>query len=275
MKARSLLTASILALSLSGFAIAQESTTGSQTNQTTQNQPSTTDQNSTVTQPSTTDTNNTTTTTDQGSSTTTDMNNTAGQNTNTTDPNMANQPATTDQNQNQANQPSTTTDQNATAQNSTTGMSGDIMVGSDDLANGQFWTAYEFMGKTVYSRNNENVGEINDILFTNDGRIVGVVIGVGGFLGLGEKDVLVKLDAIQMTKAENSDQTQLVIDTSKEALEAAPTFDRVAKRYNNDGAGDAGMTGSGTTTTQDPAGSTTGNTGNTTTQPTQDNTQSQ
>jgi sporulation protein YlmC with PRC-barrel domain len=59
------------------------------------------------------------------------------------------------------------------------------------------WRATELMGKNVYGSNNEDIGEIGDILLNKDGRIVGVVLDVGGFLGLGETNVAVPMHALQ------------------------------------------------------------------------------
>ena len=56
------------------------------------------------------------------------------------------------------------------------------------------WRASKLIGLNVYNNNNEKIGDINEILVTSDGKISGVVIGAGGFLGMGEHDVLVKLD---------------------------------------------------------------------------------
>src|SRR5205814_632833 len=64
--------------------------------------------------------------------------------------------------------------------------------------------ASKMIGSTVYSSANENVGDINDIIMDKSGTIRGVVIGVRGFLSLGEKDVLVPLDRIQMSRDENN-----------------------------------------------------------------------
>ena len=50
------------------------------------------------------------------------------------------------------------------------------------------------------------------------------MVGVGGFLGLGEKDVLVPMDRFHITMADGSSY-KLVLDTTKAELEAAPTFD--------------------------------------------------
>jgi hypothetical protein len=51
--------------------------------------------------------------------------------------------------------------------------------------------ASDIRGTRVYGANNENVGDINDILLAQDGDIVALVVGVGGFLGIGQKDVAI------------------------------------------------------------------------------------
>ena len=212
---RNLIVASLLALSIPGFAIAQTTTTQPSVDQPSQTQPATPEttmpDNSTQ-QPMPSDSN----TAQQPAPTTNE--NTAQQPPATTEPSTAEQPAPTDSNKSSAEAPATTT-------------SSSVIVSEADLSGIQAWTANEFIGKTVYTTANENVGEINDLVFGNDGKIVGVVIGVGGFLGIGEKDVLVSLESIRMTKQEGSDVTQLVVDASKETLDNAPGFDRVAKRY--------------------------------------------
>jgi sporulation protein YlmC with PRC-barrel domain len=59
------------------------------------------------------------------------------------------------------------------------------------------WRASKMIGVNVYNNANEKIGDINEILLDPDGKIAGVVIGAGGFLGMGEHDVLVKLDQIK------------------------------------------------------------------------------
>jgi len=56
----------------------------------------------------------------------------------------------------------------------------------------------DLSGTTVYGMNNENIGEINDMLMDRDGRVAAVIIGVGGFLGIGEKDVAVPFQALEI-----------------------------------------------------------------------------
>ena len=51
------------------------------------------------------------------------------------------------------------------------------------------WLARVFLGQAVLNTTGETVGDINDLVFDRGGRISTVVIGVGGFLGMGEKSV--------------------------------------------------------------------------------------
>jgi sporulation protein YlmC with PRC-barrel domain len=59
------------------------------------------------------------------------------------------------------------------------------------------WRASKIVGVNVYNNNNENVGSINDLLMDKSGSIKAVVIGVGGFLGMGEHLVAVSFDKIK------------------------------------------------------------------------------
>lgn len=60
-----------------------------------------------------------------------------------------------------------------------------------------WWRASKLVGLNVYNNANEKVGDINEVLLDPSGRIAGVVLGVGGFLGMGEHDVMVKLDQLK------------------------------------------------------------------------------
>src|ERR1700737_5280670 len=56
------------------------------------------------------------------------------------------------------------------------------------------WRASKIVGLGVYNENNESVGSINDLLTDKNGNIKAVVIGVGGFLGVGEHRVAIPSD---------------------------------------------------------------------------------
>lgn len=59
------------------------------------------------------------------------------------------------------------------------------------------WRTSKLVGLNVYNNENESIGSINDLLTDKSGNIKGVVIGVGGFLGVGEHLVAVAFDQIK------------------------------------------------------------------------------
>ncbi|HUG61649.1 MAG TPA: PRC-barrel domain-containing protein [Methylomirabilota bacterium] len=59
------------------------------------------------------------------------------------------------------------------------------------------WRIADLVGKDVYGSDNEDIGEINDVIVSQDGRVAAVIVGVGGFLGIGEKDVAVSMKALE------------------------------------------------------------------------------
>jgi hypothetical protein len=69
----------------------------------------------------------------------------------------------------------------------------------------------------------EDIGKITDIVFANDGTITAVVIGVGGFLGMGEKSVAVDFRWLEFTVAADNTE-RWVLPTTADALKAAPDF---------------------------------------------------
>jgi len=87
--------------------------------------------------------------------------------------------------------------------------------------------ASNWIGQTVYNQNNESIGDINDLLLDKDGKISAVILGVGGFLGIGEKSIAIAFSAVQATSDENG-KLKLVANVSKEALDSAPEFMTVA-----------------------------------------------
>lgn len=84
--------------------------------------------------------------------------------------------------------------------------------------------AKEFIGQTVLALDKAKIGSISDLILSKDAKTVeGFVIGVGGFLGIGEKSVALKMDRLQI--GHNADGgLQLTMDVKKEELTNAPTF---------------------------------------------------
>ena len=91
------------------------------------------------------------------------------------------------------------------------------------------WRATKLTGVNVYNNNNEKIGDVNELIVGRDGKVEAVVIGVGGFLGLGEKDVAVKMDQITVQPEDaNKSNVRLILASTKADLEAAPEFKSVA-----------------------------------------------
>jgi hypothetical protein len=85
------------------------------------------------------------------------------------------------------------------------------------------WRATEMMGVNVLNRAREKVGDVNDLIIDSDGRVVAVVIGVGGFLGMGERNVAVTLATLQMSR-DPAGKIALTSDLTKPMLQAAPVY---------------------------------------------------
>jgi sporulation protein YlmC with PRC-barrel domain len=108
------------------------------------------------------------------------------------------------------------------------------------------WVFSKFKGTDVIGPDNAQVGNVNDVLFDKNGKILGLIVGVGGFLGIGEKSVAIDMGAFQAVPADtgsatsgggggagggaamsgNSDPTvvKLKVSWTKDQLKNAPDF---------------------------------------------------
>lgn len=101
-------------------------------------------------------------------------------------------------------------------------MSGEKYLAYDEA---RYISAEKIDGATVYGPADEVVGDINEVIIARDGSVAGLVVGVGGFLGIGEKNVAVNFNQVQMNMdADNN--LKLVVEANKEELEAAPAYQR-------------------------------------------------
>ncbi|MEO6609152.1 MAG: PRC-barrel domain-containing protein [Aestuariivirga sp.] len=85
--------------------------------------------------------------------------------------------------------------------------------------------AEELVGTTVYGANDERVGEIGDLVLTKDSKIDAVIMDVGGFLGMGEKEVAVGMDKLKFME-DKSGKRYLYTNFTKEQLKAQPAYDK-------------------------------------------------
>ena len=87
-------------------------------------------------------------------------------------------------------------------------------------------TADDMTGMRVYGSNDEDVGEISELIMSSDGATIErAVLDIGGFLGIGEHEVAVTLDELQIMRDANG-TNRVYIDATQEELEAQPAYAR-------------------------------------------------
>src|SRR5579871_1318647 len=84
------------------------------------------------------------------------------------------------------------------------------------------FTITDYYKQDVYDPQQSKIGSVDDVLLDKSGKVTGLVIGVGGFLGAGEKDVIVPFTALKMTK--KNDKWWLTLNETKDDLKSAPGF---------------------------------------------------
>jgi sporulation protein YlmC with PRC-barrel domain len=70
--------------------------------------------------------------------------------------------------------------------------SADNAPAAQSASSSNLWQGSKFIGLNVYNNENDKIGDIKDMMLNKDGKVDLVVIGVGGFLGVGERDVAIK-----------------------------------------------------------------------------------
>jgi hypothetical protein len=83
----------------------------------------------------------------------------------------------------------------------------------------------EMIGHPIYNLTGETLGTIDNVLQAQDGRITAVIVGVGGFLGIGVKDVAIAMAALRVAVLDG--EWRFVFDADRAALDAAPAFQRL------------------------------------------------
>lgn len=87
----------------------------------------------------------------------------------------------------------------------------------------------DLVGAVVYDAKDMKIGEVNDLIMDSSGSVQAAVIGVGGFLGIGEKNVAVKFSELQ-SRLEDDGDIRITFTATKEELQTAPTYAFVRDR---------------------------------------------
>ncbi|NLS17934.1 PRC-barrel domain containing protein [Rhizobium sp. P40RR-XXII] len=101
-------------------------------------------------------------------------------------------------------------------------------------------SAKTYMGQSVYNGQNESIGSINDLILQKQGGVVAAVVGVGGFLGIGQKSVAVPFDKINATQNPQDGTVKLTTTETADSLKAAPEFKTLAMQASEKAASSAG-----------------------------------
>jgi sporulation protein YlmC with PRC-barrel domain len=86
------------------------------------------------------------------------------------------------------------------------------------------WLASDIYKADVYDNSEDKIGVVTDLIMDNSGNVTTAVVGVGGFLGAGKKDVAVPFKDLKVVSRDGKDW--LVLNQTKEELKTAPAYDK-------------------------------------------------
>jgi hypothetical protein len=125
-------------------------------------------------------------------------------------------------------------------------------AGQAQFINGQNadqWLSSNFIGTNVLGPDEAKIGDVRDVLFEKDGKVVAYVVGVGGFLGIGAKNVAMAPSSFQVVPGKDSSDTKLRLNMTKDQLQQAASFESLrdkeaaARRAANQTTGSGAGTG--------------------------------
>jgi len=107
-----------------------------------------------------------------------------------------------------------------TIRNSSSGRS----VAAPSSLSTMHWLASDIYKADVYDNAQDKIGVVSDLIMDNNGNVTTAVVGVGGFLGVGQKDVAVPFKDLKVASRNGKDW--LVLNQTKDELKAAPAWDK-------------------------------------------------
>jgi sporulation protein YlmC with PRC-barrel domain len=84
------------------------------------------------------------------------------------------------------------------------------------------WLASDVYKADVYDPSEHKIGKVTDLMIDSDGKVTGAIIGVGGFLGVAQKDVVIPFKELKVSTREGKDW--LVLNRTKDELKMAPAY---------------------------------------------------
>jgi hypothetical protein len=105
--------------------------------------------------------------------------------------------------------------------------------------------ASKIKGADVIGSDDKKIGDVSDILFSKDGKLEAYILSVGGFLGVGAKEVALAPSSIQLTQDKDGDVWKVKVSMTKDQLAQAPNVEHYKVQRTTTG---SGMTPSGSAT---------------------------
>jgi sporulation protein YlmC with PRC-barrel domain len=112
------------------------------------------------------------------------------------------------------------------------------------------WLASKFMGTDVIGADGKKIGDVSDILFDKSGKIDALVVGMGGVLGIGAKDIAFTMASFQVIPGASGKSDRLRLSTTQDQLKQAADF----KPYNPPATTGSGSSSSSSGMSRQPAG---------------------
>jgi PRC-barrel domain len=89
--------------------------------------------------------------------------------------------------------------------------------------------ASNLIGESVYNGQDEAIGDINDLVTDESGKVLAVLIGTGGFLGMGEKDVALRFEDLRLVRNEDN-AIKVIANVNQDTLASAPDYETLAEQ---------------------------------------------
>jgi hypothetical protein len=132
---------------------------------------------------------------------------------------LAQTPSTPNSSSQPSASPSTTAPSGSMSSTSSTASTAVISQQSADQ-----WLFSKFNGTDVIGSDDAKIGDVSDVLFDKSGKVDALIVGVGGFLGIGSKDIALPINSFQVVPGANGAADKLRLSMSKDQLQQMAEF---------------------------------------------------
>jgi hypothetical protein len=86
-------------------------------------------------------------------------------------------------------------------------------------------TADDVTGATLYGPNDEEIGDIGNLVLDPNGQLEAAIVEVGGFLGMGERQVAIPIDQLSIQRQSDGDEVRVFSELTEQDIEAMPEYE--------------------------------------------------